>query len=212
MQGTWVWFLGPGRSYMLRGNYAHTPQLLSPWAATTEAHVLYSLCVVARGGGTVRGLHTPTRERLQTPTHSSADPEAPKADRRLKNQLSLSEKSDANKSFLRKKKVGCEIQGIWPGGGWDGGGEGRVGRPPPAWLRDMAWAFSYWGSKLRKQVAHWLLSLGVSWPPSTRLLGQRGQHAILVMCGKASLVKKEPAEWPHRPCPGERFYLGSRHL
>ena len=77
-----------------------------------EAHVLYSLCVVARGGGTVRGLHTPTRERLQTPTHSNADPEGPKADRRLKNQLSLSEKSDANKSFLRKKKVGCEIQGI----------------------------------------------------------------------------------------------------
>ena len=30
---------GPGRSHMLRSNLAREPQLLSPRAATTEAHV-----------------------------------------------------------------------------------------------------------------------------------------------------------------------------
>ena len=30
---------GPGRSHMPRSSYAHVPQLLSPHATTTEAHV-----------------------------------------------------------------------------------------------------------------------------------------------------------------------------
>ena len=94
------------------------------------------------------------------------------------------------------------------GKGEMGAWQGQVGLPPVL-VKGHDLGLQLLGEQTRK-TGHSLV--GVSQSPSTQLLGQIGQHVILMMCGMASLVKKEPVEWLHPPCPQECFYLGSRNL
>ena len=65
---------GPGRFHMLRSNWTHAPQLLSPGAATTESTTItealrpWSLCSTARKATTIRSLHATARESLHAAT------------------------------------------------------------------------------------------------------------------------------------------------